>query len=80
MFLSKNKDIFDETECDKIIANLDREAEQKGLLFDPSLIHLIPWDTDTYWTRDYAPWWIKDVKTGHYSISKHIYTSLGGVL
>lgn len=68
----------DETELPKITARLQKCAEEKGIEFEPKLLHLIPWDTDTYWTRDYAPWWIVDKKTGHYSISKHLYTSLGG--
>lgn len=69
----------DETELPRITANLQRCAEEKGIPFAPGLLHLIPWDTDTYWTRDYAPSWIIDNK-GHYSILKHIYTSSGGGL
>lgn len=53
-------------------------AKELQLAFDPELVHLVPWDTDTYWTRDYGPWWIKNDHTGHYGIAKHIYTSLGG--
>lgn len=69
----------DETELPRITANLQRCAEEKSIPFAPGLLHLIPWDTDTYWTRDYAPSWITD-NEGHYSILKHIYTSSGGGL
>ncbi len=75
----------DESEQPNIIANLQKAADEWELNFDPGLIHLIPWDTDTYWTRDYCPWWVKykDTETDGeenaiYAISKHIYTSLGG--
>lgn len=53
-------------------------ANQLGLTFDPNLVHLVPWDTDTYWTRDYGPWWIRNKNTGVLGIAKHVYTSLGG--
>lgn len=65
-------------ERSKIIDALSTEAIDRGLKFNPDLIHLVPWDTDTYWTRDYAPWWVENKHTGHLGIAKHIYTSLGG--
>ena len=63
---------------------LQKTADEKGFYFDPSLVHLIPWDADTYWTRDYCPWWVKYTNEdcveaeATYAISKHTYTSLGG--
>lgn len=68
----------DSSERSKIIDTLSAEAGDNGLKFNPDLIHLVPWDTDTYWTRDYAPWWVENKHTGHLAIAKHIYTSLGG--
>lgn len=62
----------------EVISNLKVCAKEKKLDFDPELIVFIPWDTDTYWTRDYGPWWIKNKTTGYFAIAKHIYTSLGG--
>lgn len=38
----------DETEKENIICNLQRAADKYGLNFNPDLIHLIPWDADTY--------------------------------
>lgn len=61
-----------------IDANLSAEAQKLGLRYDPSHLHLIPWNTDTFWTRDYGPWWVKNTKTGSYAIVKHTYTTLGG--
>lgn len=70
----------DKSQREPIIASLRQTAEQENLAFDPDLVHLIPWDSDTYWTRDFAPWWVKytDKEKDIYAISKHIYTSLGG--
>lgn len=73
----------DASEKEHIIISLQKTSEEKGIKFDPNLIHLIPWDTDTYWTRDFSPWWVRyiDAKgndTDQFAISKHIYTSLGG--
>lgn len=61
-----------------IIQNLTAAAAELKLPFRPELIHLIPWDTDTYWTRDFGPWWVENKTTGYYSIAKHVYTTLGG--
>lgn len=70
----------DRSEREHIIASLWQTAEKENLAFDPELIHLIPWDSDTYWTRDFAPWWVKYINEEKdiFAISKHIYTSLGG--
>jgi len=68
----------DPNENARIIANLSGTAKSMKLEFDPNLIHLVPWDTDTYWTRDYGPWWIQNKVTGYFGIAKHIYTTLGG--
>lgn len=68
----------DETQLPLIIKSLEKTAKLLKIAFDPNLVHLIPWDTDTYWTRDYGPWWVKNEKTGCFAIAKHIYTSLGG--
>lgn len=68
----------DESEKGNIISNLQKTADEKGFNFDPALVHLIPWDADTYWTRDYSPWWVKYKDSDIYAVSKHIYTSLGG--
>lgn len=58
--------------------DLAATAASIDIAFDPNLVHLIPWDTDTYWTRDYGPWWIHNKTTGYYGIAKHVYTTLGG--
>jgi agmatine/peptidylarginine deiminase len=68
----------DEAQLPLIIKNLEETAKSLNITFDPNLIHLIPWDTDTFWTRDYGPWWVKNKKTGCFAIAKHIYTTLGG--
>lgn len=70
----------DQSEREHIIASLQQTADKEKLAFDPELVHLIPWDADTYWTRDFSPWWVKytDKEEDIYAISKHIYTSLGG--
>ncbi|MBK8460617.1 MAG: agmatine deiminase family protein [Micropruina sp.] len=61
-----------------LLTRFARVAAELDLTFDPDLVHVVPWDTDTYWTRDYGPWWVKNQHTGHFGIAKHIYTSLGG--
>ena len=63
---------------DVIAHDLNETAGNLGLSFDPDHLHLIPWDTDTFWTRDYGPWWIHNRATGRYAIAKHSYTTLGG--
>ena len=62
----------------EIDASLSATAKALGLVYNPDHLYLVPWDTDTYWTRDYGPWWVKNVKTGSYGIAKHVYTTLGG--
>lgn len=61
-----------------IVADLQRTAGELSLSFDPDKLHLVPWDTDTFWTRDYGPWWIRDESTGRHAIAKHTYTTMGG--
>ncbi|MFE1251916.1 agmatine deiminase family protein [Streptomyces sp. NPDC058741] len=68
----------DPEELATLRGRLARSARQFDLPFAPERLHLVPWDTDTYWTRDYAPWWVKNETTGHFGVAKHIYTSLGG--
>ena len=68
----------DQNEKVNVVNSLTETATAKGLNFDPDLIHFVPWDTDTFWTRDYGPWWIYNKTTGYYGIAKHLYTSLGG--
>lgn len=63
---------------EQICHNLQQTADQEGLEFNPDNLHIVPWDTDTYWTRDYGPWWVVNEKTGYYGIAKHSYTTLGG--
>jgi agmatine/peptidylarginine deiminase len=66
----------DETQLPLIIKSLEETAKSLKIAFDPNLVYLVPWDTDSYWTRDYGPWWIKNEKTGYFAIAKHTYTSL----
>ncbi len=68
-----------------VLENLQATAKDMKLPFNPELVHFIPWDTDTYWTRDYCPWWFQyqsasQVKNGssRFGIAKHTYTTLGG--
>lgn len=68
----------DETQLGAINESLQKTADEMGVTFNPSHVHLIPWDTDTYWTRDFSPWWLYNEATQEYGIAKHIYTSLGG--
>jgi Porphyromonas-type peptidyl-arginine deiminase len=67
-------------QLDVVIAGLSATASAERLPFDPKLIHFVPWDTDSYWTRDYGPWWVQNNHTGDYGIAKHLYTTLGGGL
>ncbi|MEM7240821.1 MAG: agmatine deiminase family protein [Pseudomonadota bacterium] len=62
----------------EIDKNLEAEAKRINVEYNPDHLHLVPWDTDTFWTRDYGPWWIHNEKTGYYGIAKHTYTTLGG--
>lgn len=67
------------TEAESIIQSLKETAKQINVLFRPENVHFVPWDTDTYWTRDFGPWWIElGGNTGEYAVAKHTYTSLGG--
>jgi agmatine deiminase len=68
----------DQNERKNVIDNLKTTASTENLEFDPDLIHFVPWDTDSYWTRDYGPWWVENKDTGYFGIAKHLYTSLGG--
>lgn len=68
----------DNTQLPIIIKSLEETANEMKIPFMPELVHLVPWDTDTFWTRDYGPWWVKHNKSSYYGIAKHIYTSLGG--
>lgn len=63
-----------------VIDSLWATARAERLHFEPDLIHFVPWDTDTYWTRDYGPWWVENKHTGAFGIAKHLYTTLGGGL
>jgi agmatine/peptidylarginine deiminase len=65
-------------ELDAVREGLAKVAGERQLAYDPQLIHFVPWDTDTYWTRDYGPWWVENDEAGRLGIAKHIYTSLGG--
>ncbi|CCN72240.1 agmatine deiminase family protein [Vibrio nigripulchritudo] len=68
----------DEKEKQNIVNSLTKTADELELTFNPEHLHIVPWDTDTFWTRDYGPWWIKNTKTGYFGIAKHTYTTLGG--
>lgn len=61
-----------------IVEDLQGTAAELSLTFNPDNLHLVAWDTDTFWTRDYGPWWTYNNKTGEYAIAKHTYTTLGG--
>ncbi len=67
----------DETHLPLIIKSLEKTAKSLKIAFDPNLIHLVPWDTDTYGQGTTAPGGLR-TKTGCFAIAKHIYTSLGG--
>lgn len=62
----------------RIDQELSATAQAFGLRYDPSHLHLVPWDTDTFWSRDFGPWWVRNTVTGAYAIAKHVYTTLGG--
>jgi hypothetical protein len=62
----------------RIDGDLAVTAQRMKLQYNPDHLHLVPWDTETYWTRDYGPWWVKDKREERYAIAKHVYTSLGG--
>ncbi len=62
----------------EVDATLTCEAERLGITYNPEHLHFVAWDTDTFWTRDFGPWWIHNAKTGYYGIAKHTYTTLGG--
>jgi len=68
----------DESLQEGIIEDLAKTAKQLKIKFDKNLINFILWDTDTFWTRDYGPWWIEYKKSKRFGIAKHLYTSLGG--
>ena len=68
----------DLSQRDGIISRLSEVAGRLKLPFKPELIQLVPWDTDTFWTRDYGPWWVENTTTKYFSIAKHVYTTLGG--
>ncbi|MFT6984879.1 MAG: agmatine/peptidylarginine deiminase [Psychromonas sp.] len=68
----------DRNEKKNIDHDLQATADEKGLFYNPEHLHLIGWDTDTYWTRDYGPWWIINNETGYFGIAKHCYTTMGG--
>ena len=62
----------------KIDADLSAAAQRLALRYDPDHLHLVPWDSETYWTRDFSPWWVKDISGERFGIAKHVYTTLGG--
>ncbi|WP_119154599.1 agmatine deiminase family protein [Caldimonas tepidiphila] len=68
----------DPNQREPIVRDLQRCAERLRIDFDPAKLHLVPWDTDTFWTRDYGPWWIRNTVSGRLGIAKHTYTTLGG--
>lgn len=68
----------DASEREPLLKDLQKTADELSLKFNPDHLHLIGWDTDTFWTRDYGPWWVHDPKTDAYAIAKHTYTTLGG--
>ncbi|KQR08597.1 agmatine deiminase family protein [Cellulomonas sp. Leaf334] len=68
----------DASQLDVLLARFAAAAQTLNLTFLPDFVHLVPWDTDTYWTRDYSPWWMQYQQPGRYAIAKHVYTTLGG--
>lgn len=68
----------DPAQQDVIARDLEHTADELKLSFNPAHLHLVPWDTDTFWTRDYGPWWVYNSVTRHYGIAHHTYTTLGG--
>ncbi len=67
----------DTTQLALIVADLTKAAAVLSLPFDPNLVHLVPWDSDTYWTRDFGPWWVECGVDRAKGIAHHLYTSLG---
>lgn len=85
----KNKELHifilcaDATQKGYIILSLQKSLQNLSgidldLIYMEEHIHLVDWDTDTYWTRDFGPWWTYNSDTKCYGIAKHLYTSLGG--
>ena len=68
----------DSEKNNKVLDEFSNTAKTLSLKFDPKLVHFVPWDPDTFWTRDYGPWWVETKDGKNFSIAKHIYTSLGG--
>lgn len=68
----------DLNQFDVIVGDLHHTATELELSFDPENLHLVSWDTDTFWTRDYGPWWVYNDATQNFGIVKHSYTTLGG--
>lgn len=68
----------DANQRDIIVRDMQKTADELNLPFNPDHLHLVLWDTDTFWTRDYGPWWVYNHTTHHYGIVKHSYTTLGG--
>ncbi|WP_105257766.1 agmatine deiminase family protein [Pseudoalteromonas sp. T1lg88] len=58
--------------------DLSETASALGLTYNPEHLHIVPWDTDTFWTRDFGPWWVHNKDSDYYGIAKHTYTTLGG--
>ena len=62
--------------------HIEKELNQTAAELDLSLksenLHIVPWDTDTFWTRDFGPWWTYNRDSDYYAIAKHTYTTLGG--
>lgn len=69
---------LDPDQKEVIDKDLQATAGKLNLKYNPDHLHIVPWDTDTYWTRDFGPWWIYNKTTGYYGIAKHTYTTLGG--
>ncbi|MDN3610422.1 agmatine deiminase family protein [Vibrio ostreicida] len=63
---------------DTVLDELQRTASELAIPFSKERVHFVAWNTDTYWTRDYAPWWTYNKTDKTYAIAKHQYTSLGG--
>jgi hypothetical protein len=68
----------DSAQREIIVRDMQRTASDLGLVFNPDHLHLVLWDTDTFWTRDFGPWWVYNHATRHFGIAKHSYTTLGG--
>ncbi|WP_429553849.1 agmatine deiminase family protein [Paraburkholderia sp. MM5477-R1] len=68
----------DVAQRDIILRDLQQTADKLSLKFNPDHLQLVGWDTDTFWTRDYGPWWVYDPKNDTYAIAKHTHTTMGG--